>query len=154
MLSERDLQGSSLCVVGNLNRDLKTAPIRPDPSLFSDGETPISSVAETIGGGGANSACAAATLGARVTFLGKIGADPLGSRLERTLRHLGMATHLIRDQQHPTGNSIALSFEGGQRHFLSCLPASSALRFEELPIDTLDGHDHLLRADIWFSESM
>jgi sugar/nucleoside kinase (ribokinase family) len=60
MFSERPLPGSSLCVVGNINRDVKTAPFHAGEHLFSDGETSVSFVAETIGGGGANSAFAAA----------------------------------------------------------------------------------------------
>ena len=75
MLDESAFRGSSLCVVGNINRDVKTAPFAPSESLFRDGETSVNSVIETIGGGGANSAFAAASLGARVTFLGKVGAD-------------------------------------------------------------------------------
>src|SRR5271170_3988899 len=124
MLDESAFRQSSLCVVGNLNRDVKAAPLRPGKSLFDDGETSVSYVAETIGGGGANSAFTAASLGARVAFLGKVGADGLGVRLERTLVQQRIAPHLARDQSHPSGTSIALSFETGHRHFISCLPAS------------------------------
>src|SRR6185437_6536971 len=42
----------------------------------------------------------------------------------------------------------------GQRHFLSCLPASESLCFDDLDCSALTGYDHLLRADIWFSDSM
>ncbi len=90
MLDESTFRQSSLCVVGNINRDVKTTPLRPDESLFRDGETSVSGIAETIGGGGANSAFAAATLGASVAFLGKVGADGLGQRLERTLTKHGI----------------------------------------------------------------
>ena len=53
MLDEGAFSGSSLCVVGNINRDVKTALLAPGGHLFSDGETPVDSVIETIGGGGA-----------------------------------------------------------------------------------------------------
>ena len=85
MPAERLFEGTSLCVVGNINRDVKTAPLHAGEHLFRDGETSVSFVAETIGGGGANSAFAAAALGARVAFLGTVGTDALGDRLERTL---------------------------------------------------------------------
>ena len=75
MNSDPIFAGSSLCVVGNINRDVKTAPMWAGEHLFADGETSVSSIIETIGGGGANSAFAAASLGARVAFLGKVGAD-------------------------------------------------------------------------------
>jgi len=154
MLDECAFRQSSLCVVGNLNRDVKTAPLRPGKTLFHDGETPVSYVAETIGGGGANSAFTAASLGARVALLGKVGDDGLGSRLERTLTQHGISSHLARDKASQSGTSIALSFENGHRHFISCLPASRALTFADLDLRAMTAYQHLLRADIWFSEAM
>ena len=154
MLSERLFRDSSLCVVGNINRDVKTAPLPAGDHLFRDGETSVSFVSETVGGGGANSAFAAASLGARVAFLGKVGADALGDRLERTLIRGGIAAHLSRDRTHPTGTSIALSFDNGNRHFISCLPASRSLELADLRLDLILGYDHLLRSDVWFSEAM
>jgi sugar/nucleoside kinase (ribokinase family) len=154
VLDESAFKQGSLCVVGNINRDLKAAALSPSDALFRDGETPVPYVAETIGGGGANSALAAAALGARVGFLGKIGADGLGARLERTLTRHGIAAHLIKDYANASGTSIALAFDTGQRHFVSCLPASRALTFADLDLGAMKPHQHLLRADIWFSEAM
>src|SRR5436190_4747006 len=146
--------GSSLYVVGNINRDVKTAPIRAGEYLFADGETSVSSIVETVGGGGANSAFAAASLGARVAFLGKVGADGLGARLERTLTQHGISPHLAKDRERPTGTSLALSFDNGHRHFVSCLPSSESLSLSDLDLGALTGHRHLLRADVWFSKAM
>jgi len=147
-------QHSSLCVVGNINRDIKVPAVSPDESLFRDGENSVSAITETIGGGGANSAFTARAFGAQVAFLGKVGADGLGRRLEQTIIRQGIATRLAKDNIHATGTSIALAFTNGQRHFLSCLPASRALTFDDLDLTVLAGHQHLLRADIWFSETM
>jgi sugar/nucleoside kinase (ribokinase family) len=153
-LDDTAFRGSSLCVVGNINRDIKTAPLRAGDRLFRDGETSVSAVRETMGGGGANSACIAAALGARVAFLGKVGTDALGERLEETLRRRGVAPFLAKDRAVATGTSINLTFQDGQRHFLSCLPNNEALQFIELDLRGLDGFDHLYRADVWFSRSM
>ena len=147
-------RGSSLCVVGNINRDVKTAPVRAGEHLFEDGETSVSSIIETVGGGGANSAFAAASLGARVAFLGKVGADGLGARLEQTLTQHGISPHLAKDRNRPTGTSLALSFDNGHRHFVSCLPSSESLSLSDLNLGALTGHRHLLRADVWFSKAM
>src|SRR4051794_5702811 len=124
MLNERPFHGSSLCVVGNINRDVKTASLKAGDHLLRDGETSVSAIFETIGGGGANSAFAAATLGAQVAFLGKIGIAARGSRLQRALTRHGIRPHLARTAAHPTGTSLALNFDNGQRHFVSCLPAN------------------------------
>ena len=153
MIDASILSAARLCVVGNVNRDVKIAAIEPGAHLFEDGETPTDSVRETVGGGGANSALAAAALGAGVTFVGKVGADALGERLARTLDARGVCTALCRDPHRPTGTSVNLVWTTGRRHFVSCLP-NAELAFGEIDLAALPGHDHLLRADPWFSETM
>jgi len=154
MLSEALFKAGRLCVVGNINRDLKTAPLAASERLLRDGETPVSAIFETIGGGGANSACAAASLGAKVAFLGRIGADTLGDRLERTLVKHGVNAKLTRSPGHVTGNSLALTYANGQRHFVSCQPNNESLAFEDLDLSGLKESTHLFRADVWFSKAM
>jgi sugar/nucleoside kinase (ribokinase family) len=144
----------SLCVVGNINRDVKTAPLEPGEHLFRDGESSVSSIVETIGGGGANSAFAAASLGANVAFVGKIGTDALADRLQQALKRSGIAAHLARDEALATGTSINLTYQTGQRHFVSCLPNNDSLAFDDLDLATISDYDHLLRSDIWFSDAM
>ena len=154
MLDEAMLREGRLCVVGNVNRDVKTAPVPPGGYLFEDGETSTDFIRETVGGGGANSALAAAALGADVSFAGKVGADEWGRRLEAALEAGGVRVLLARDPANPTGTSINLVFDTGRRHFVSCLPSSATLRFEDLDLSILEGGGHLLRADVWFSEPM
>jgi sugar/nucleoside kinase (ribokinase family) len=154
MLTETAFSTANLCVVGSINRDLKPTELRPGDYLFHDGETSVASIAETIGGGGANSAFAAAALGARVAFLGKVGTDALGERLERTLTRHSISARLARDAHHPTGTSIALTFESGHRHFVSSLPNNESLVFDDLDLSVLSEFHHLFRADIWFSENL
>lgn len=154
MLNESVFTTESLFVVGNINRDVKAAPLRCKEDLFEDGEDSVAWITETIGGGGANAAAAAAGLGARVAFAGKIGADSLGRRLRDALIARGVAVHLREDPGRATGTSINLSFESGHRHILSCLPNNESLSIEDVDLDALAGYEHLYRADIWFSEPM
>jgi sugar/nucleoside kinase (ribokinase family) len=154
MLTEEVFTAGRLCVVGNVNRDVKTAPLTEGERLLHDGETPVSAISETIGGGGANSACAAAGLGAKVLFLGKIGDDSLGGRLQQTLTSHGVIARLTRDPSTTTGSSLALTYADGQRHFISCQPNNEALAFEDLDLSALREFNHLFRADIWFSKAM
>lgn len=153
MLDAKLLRDRRLCIVGNLNRDLRTAPVAPGPHLFRDGETSAAFIHETLGGGGANSAVFAARLGADVRLVAKVGTDALGDQLPRQLRRLGVRTFLARDPTHPTGTSINLVYNTGRRHFVSCLP-SSAISFDEIDPAALRGREHVLRADVWFSEPM
>lgn len=146
--------GAPVCIVGNLNRDVKLTNVPGSAALLQDGETSVAAVVETVGGGGANSACMAASLGAKVRFAGKIGADHLGQQVAEAMEKLGVTMWLARDAACPTGTSVALNFSNGQRHFLSCLPNNETLRFEDIDLTALDDCAHLLRADVWFSQSM
>jgi sugar/nucleoside kinase (ribokinase family) len=154
MLDETVFRGVKLCVVGNICRDVKTAPLCPDDRLFHDGETPTDSIVETIGGGGANSALFAAALGAETRFAGKVGADALGTRLEQALLRRGVALFIRHDADVQTGSSVVLTYTNGCRHFISHQSNNYNLRFPDIDLALLAGGGHLLRADIWFSESM
>ena len=154
VLDETVFCGRRLSVVGSICRDVKMGAIRPGSYLLEDGETPTAFMTETIGGGGANSALAAAALGADVRFCGKVGADPLGQRLEQSLAHRGVKTFIRRDPDVTTGSSVVLSYESGCRHFISCQPNNYALAISDVDPAMLNGAGHLLRADVWFSEPM
>ncbi len=154
LLDESLLRGARLCVVGNINRDVKTAPFASGARLFADGETTVPAIEETLGGGGANSAAVAAALGAICHFVGQVGDDALGRQLEQTLVRAGVRCYLHRSPQLATGTTINLVYDDGARHFLSCHPNNRALRFEELDLSPLAQCDHLYRADVWFSEAM
>ena len=154
MLDESAFIGRRLCVVGNVNRDLRTSPVSAGDYLFADGETSAEFVRETLGGGGANSALAAAGLGAEARLVGKVGDDPLGYRLEAVLAARNVRPFLARDEDHPTGTSINLVFDTGRRHFVSCLPSAATLSFEDVDPAALSGCEHMLRSDVWFSGPM
>ena len=147
-------QTASLCVVGNINRDIKTTPLALGDYIFADGETTIGGIHETVGGGGANSAAIAAALGARVHLVAQTGEDLLGRQLETAMTRNGVKCFFRNNPETPTGSTVNLVWAGGQRHFLSSHPNNRALSFETLEMQALQGVDHLLRADIWFSERM
>jgi sugar/nucleoside kinase (ribokinase family) len=144
-----------LAIVGNLNLDIRTAPIRASVDLLRDGETSADAVYETIGGGGANVALAAARLGGLVHFVGCVGRDEQGKRLAAHLERFGVITHLA-EKDEPTGRSIALTWDNQQRHFISCLPSSAMLEATDVNLEKLIscGCRHLYRADIWFAPRM
>jgi sugar/nucleoside kinase (ribokinase family) len=142
-----------LCVVGNLNRDLRIAPITPGKHLFRDGETSTQFVRETPGGGGTNSALFAARLGASVRLVARVGDDAAGRALRREVRRAGVSPFLSLDRTNPTGTSINLVYDNGRRHFISALE-SCAVRFDEIDLAALRRVEHVLRADVWFSEPM
>jgi ribokinase len=154
-MSEGSLfRGVRLCVVGNINRDVKTAPFPGGSHLLADGETSIPGVLETIGGGGAISASAAVSLGAGCDFIGQTGDDALGRHLEAVMTRAGVKCWFHRARGLATGTTLNLVYNDGQRHFLSCHPNNEQLAFETLNLSAIAGADHLYRADPWFSEPM
>jgi sugar/nucleoside kinase (ribokinase family) len=144
--------GPAIAVVGNINLDVKTGPVPADPRLFRDGETSVAEIYEAIGGGGANTAVAAAMLHGNVTLCGAVGDDALGARLQQFLARHGVTPRLAV-KAAPTGRAIALNWEQHQRHFVSCLPSAALLEADDVNIAALAeaGCRHLYRADVWFA---
>ena len=80
-------------VIGSLNVDLVVTADR----LPSPGETVLGGQFATHDGGkGANQAVAAARMGARVSMIGAVGADPFGERAVASLAAEGIDTSRIR----------------------------------------------------------
>jgi ribokinase len=92
---------SRVLVFGSINMDLVV-----ETSMFPRlGETLAgTSFARHAGGKGANQAVAAARLGARVTMLGRVGADSFGAELKERLAGEGVVTRWVRETPGtPTG---------------------------------------------------
>ncbi len=155
MPSKNNVSRVPIAVVGNVNLDIRTSPLRASERLFEDGETSAGEIYESLGGGAANVAVAAAQLGGCVHFCGCVGADDLGDRIESALAGFGVAPHLRR-KETATGRSINLNWTNHRRHFVSSLPNNRVLAREDINVPELyrAGCRQLYRGDIWFSESM
>lgn len=82
-----------VCVIGSANMDMT---VRAD-RLPAPGETLHGSSFKTSPGGkGANQAVAAARMGARVTFVGRVGADASGTELRKALGREGVDLTALR----------------------------------------------------------
>ncbi len=93
-----------ILVIGSLNLDI-VARVGHMPEI---GETILSDDMEMIPGGkGANQACAAGKLGARVCMLGALGKDAYGNILLESLQNAGVDTsRLIRRERESTGLAL------------------------------------------------
>ncbi len=70
------------------------------------------------GGAPANVLAMLSKLGRRCAFLGKVGKDAFGDRLERTLEGLGIWTEgLLRDERIPTTLAVVHKLPNGDRDF-------------------------------------
>jgi sugar/nucleoside kinase (ribokinase family) len=79
-----------------------------------------------VGGNGANTSIALATLGATVRLLGAIGRDPQGKFVLETLRRAGVDTGAITTSDAPTAASVVIVNPAGDRKLLHRPGASVA----------------------------
>jgi ribokinase len=111
-------------VVGSANADL-VVPVDRRPAggeTVLGGDTTISP-----GGKGANTAVAAARLGADVALLCAIGEDAYGGMLLESLRAAGVHTEFVRTVARPTGIAYITVTPDGENAILVSPGANSAL---------------------------
>ncbi|GLY67504.1 ribokinase [Amycolatopsis taiwanensis] len=111
-------------VVGSANADLVVSTDRrPGPGeTVLGGDTVVSP-----GGKGANTAVAAARLGANVALLAAIGDDTYGTMLSASLREAGVRTALVRTVTRPTGIAYITVTPDGENSILVSPGANQAL---------------------------
>ncbi|MBK8986656.1 MAG: ribokinase [Chloroflexi bacterium] len=101
-----------IVVVGSLNMDL----VVQVPTIPAPGETVLGDNFATIPGGkGANQAVAAARLGAKVSLIGRVGADAFGAQLLAAARAEGIdVTHVGVDETAASGIAMITVDAAGQ----------------------------------------
>ena len=118
-------------VIGGANTDyLVRGPRLPQP-----GETVKGDVFEPAdaGGKGANQAVAAARLGSRVAFVGRVGADARGRALLRKLKAEGVnVEHVSIDRRAPTGVALINVDAHGEKQILSAPGANQRLSVSDV----------------------
>ena len=125
-------------VVGSVNIDLVTRV----KSFPRPGETLLGSDYETHRGGkGANQAVAASRLGARVSFLGRVGRDDFGQRLRLGLSDEGIDTSRLHDVEGPSGAAFITLDETAQNTIIVAPGANARLRPEDLPAEAFGEAD-------------
>ncbi|UCB47272.1 MAG: ribokinase [Spirochaetota bacterium] len=119
-----------IVVIGSANIDLIMRVQRvPNP-----GETVHSgNFSQAAGGKGANQAVACARLGADVEFVGRVGEDPFGETVIKSLKNEGIKTkHLIHDPDHHTGIVVILVDSVGQNAMIPDYGANLKLTPEDI----------------------
>ncbi|MBB5854055.1 ribokinase [Amycolatopsis umgeniensis] len=122
---------SQVLVIGSANADL----VVPADRRPGGGETVLGG--DTIlspGGKGANTAVAAARLGADVALLGAVGDDPYGGLLKRSLADSGVDTAPLRTSERPTGIAYITVTPDGENSILVSPGANSGLRPEDVDL--------------------
>jgi ribokinase len=112
-------------VIGGANTDylIRGATV-PEPGQTVEG----SEFQMAAGGKGANQAVAAARLGARVAFVGRVGADSRGTELLTQLHAKGVdCRHVLRDRRHATGAALIMVAQDGEKSILTAPGANAHL---------------------------
>jgi len=115
-----------IVVIGGANTDFLVRAARlPHPGETITGEEFDHAEA---GGKGANQAVAAARLGARVTFLGRVGADDRARALLRRLKDEGIdVRRVVKDRRAPTGVALIGVDAHGEKQILVAPGANARL---------------------------
>jgi len=106
-----------IVVLGGANYDYSGFGAElPGPGDTLTGE----GIDDAPGGKGANQAVAAARLGARVAFIGRVGRDDRGDRILAALQREGIdVSHVIRDPKAPTGVALIHVNGHGEKQILA-----------------------------------
>ena len=130
-----------IVVVGSSNTDMVVKAAR----IPAPGETVLGGAfVMAAGGKGANQAVAAARLGAEVTLVARLGADPLGDEAIAGYQKDSILTDLIvRDPDRPTGVALILVDAHGENSITVALGANEALS----PDDVERAADRIRAAD-------
>lgn len=119
-----------ITIVGSVNMDL----VIRVPRFPAPGETISGRDFQTIPGGkGANQAVAAARMGAEVHFIGSVGNDNFGERLERGLAHEGIElAHLSHWSEGATGIAMIYVSDAGQNMIVISPGANGQLTLKHI----------------------
>ncbi|CAH0125242.1 Ribokinase [Arthrobacter sp. Bi83] len=114
-----------IVVVGSVNLDM----VATVQSLPKPGETTLArTYAEFPGGKGSNQAIAAARLGSRVAFVGRVGCDEAGRTVREALIVAGVdESHLLVDAASPTGRALVLVDETAENSIVVVSGANATL---------------------------
>jgi len=118
-----------IAVVGSVNMDLVVGvPRHPAPGETISGTDYVTHP----GGKGANQAVAAARLGAQVRFVGRVGSDPFGGELRRTLEADGVDVEHLGTSKGPSGVAFIQVDERGQNSIVVSPGANFAVTTDDL----------------------
>ena len=117
-------------VVGSINLDLVARVERlPRPGETLSG----AELARYPGGKGANQAVAAARLGASVSFVGAVGADPFADEALAGLREAGVELSRVATADAPTGVALILVDASGENQIVVAPGTNARVGGFELP---------------------
>ncbi len=138
--------------IGDAIVDLVTPPMPPVPATDFQGE--VSGFDSIPGGNATNFALQIASLGARTTFIGCVGADRDAAFLRQAYGQRRIRAILRTDPRRPTGATVALTWSDGRRALITSLGANASLRPRDIPDSVIRGVNHVHRSGFWWTERL
>ncbi len=132
------MSAGRILVIGDVMIDVI---VRPEGPLVP-GSDRRANISVHPGGSGANQAAWLAHFGAKVSFVGHVGASDYRAQTA-LLREAGVEPHLAGDPTLETGRLIAIIDAAGERSFLTDRGANEALSSADIPVDALDAVSHI-----------
>ncbi|MBI2865948.1 MAG: carbohydrate kinase family protein [Chloroflexi bacterium] len=119
--------------------------------LLEDGEAPIEDSGAFAGGSAANTTYALAHLGVATGFIGVVGNDPEGERLQQEMVEAGIDTSGVRAKAGPTGRAVILTDAGGHRAIYLSPGVNSHLSGEDIDLELVN-HSRYLHMSSFLGE--
>ncbi len=130
----------SIIVAGNLVEDILVRPVEKIEYGYT---VWVDSIEQHLGGNGANTSFALATLGIPVHLRGAVGRDDFGDRVLARLRQAGVNTDQVNRLAEPTATTVVLVAADGSRSFLHAPGVSQTVFADPGIFPEAPGHFHL-----------
>jgi sugar/nucleoside kinase (ribokinase family) len=127
------LEGKPILCLGIMVADVVGRPLRtlPDPGRL----VLVEEMSVHTGGCAINAATALARLGLPVEIIGKVGQDPLGDFLIRSLEERGIGSRGVsRDPQAGTSATMVMVDPDGERRFVHYIGANASLSLQDVDL--------------------
>ena len=124
--------------------------------ILSDGETFIDSVTFQKGGCAGNFSCVLKSIMpmAEVSLVSRVGKLPYSDFLISEIKKYGVIPIFQIDCTERTQVTMALSYNDGQRHFLTFLGGLKNFTIHDIPDEIFTDLHHLAFRGIWFAEKL
>ncbi len=127
-------------MAGNLVEDILVRPVDRIAYGFT---VWVDSIEQHLGGNGANTSYALATLGVPVRLRGAVGQDDFGDRVLARLERAGVNIEDVERMPHPTATTVVLVAPDGSRSFLHSPGVSREVFSAPGEFGNGPGHFHL-----------
>jgi sugar/nucleoside kinase (ribokinase family) len=144
-------------IIGDLFLDILPSPLPIEKQrILEDGETFVSSVTFQRGGCAGNFAAVLCSLmkNDEIYFISKVGNDQNGEFLLKQLNSYGIKTKISTSTNLGTAITIAVSFNDGERHFVTYNGAMEDFKPEDIDLSLLKNVNHIVWRGIWFTPNL